>query len=481
MKHVKGKAVLIAAAIMLCAEALPAYAEKSETSTERIDYSDRKNWAFWNSGEDKEADLFIICPVVDMGKDGNFNADITDEKTKSKFVGALNMELGIYTDTASVYSPYYRQVTFPVYSLGKDEREQYMQIAYNDVRDAFLYYCDNCDESRPLILAGFSQGSDMLIRLMTEFFDDEKYSCRLAAAYAIGWSLSEEQTAEYPWLKPAQGESDTGVIVMFNSEAEHITSSLMVGENEHTCAINPLNWKTDGTPADKSLNKGACFTDYDGNITSEVPELTGAYIDEKRGTLKVTDINESDYPAAIFDEGIFHIYDYQFFYRNLQDNVAARTAAFLDARNKELYEEEEEESAVYSISLEAEADCSECFVDDEFTVTITATNTGNEKLENVTVYLEDAPIYTAETLDAKQYIQLRIKLKTQESDIESGGVINISAAADELEEPVRTSVAVTVKPVETNPATGADDTGIMIVLACLFASVAMISHKKAYN
>ena len=70
MKHVKGKAVLIAAAIMLCAEALPAFAEKSETSTERIDYSDRKNWAFWNSGEDKEADLFIICPVVDMGKLG---------------------------------------------------------------------------------------------------------------------------------------------------------------------------------------------------------------------------------------------------------------------------------------------------------------------------------------------------------------------------------------------------------------------------
>lgn len=99
---------------------------------------------------------------------------------------------------------------------------------------------------------------------------------------------------------------------MFNSEAEHITSSLIIGENEHTYSINPLNWKTDGTPADKSLNMGACFTDYDGNIISEISELTGAYIDEKRGTLKVTDISEADYPVAIFDEGIFHIYDYQF-------------------------------------------------------------------------------------------------------------------------------------------------------------------------
>ncbi len=311
----------------------PVYAEAANDTAQAadsIDYSDQNNWAFWDHGEDKEADLFIVCPTVDMGKGGNYNSDITNEKIRGNFVGALNMELGIYTDTAAVYSPYYRQATFPVYSLDAAEREQYMQIAYDDVRDAFLYYADNCDESRPLILAGFSQGSDMVIRLMTEFFDDEKYSDRLVAAYTIGWSLTEEQTAQYPWLKPAQGEDDTGVIIMFNSEAEHITSSLMVGENEHTYAINPLNWMTDSTPADKSLNNGACFTDYSGNITSEVPELTGAYIDGKRGTLKVPDISEADYPAAIFDEGIYHIYDYQFFFRNLQDNVAERTAAFLD-------------------------------------------------------------------------------------------------------------------------------------------------------
>ncbi len=479
MEHLKRKAALITASIMLFAAAVPAYADESETSAESIDYSDMSNWAFWDSGEDKEADLFIVCPTVDMGKAGNYNADITDEKTRSKFVGALNMELGIYTDTASVYSPYYRQATFPVYSLDEEEREQYMQIAYSDVRDAFLYYCDSCDESRPLILAGFSQGSDMLIRLMTEFFDDEKYSDRLAAAYAIGWSLSEEQTAEYPWLKPAQGESDTGVIVMFNSEAEHINSSLMVGEDEHTYAINPLTWKTDGTPADKSLNKGACFTDYDGNITSEVPELTGAYIDEKRGTLKVPDINESDYPAAIFDEGVFHIYDYQFFYRNLQENVAVRTAAFLDARDKETYEADGEAELHNSLSLEAEAGCSECFVGDEFIVTITAANTGNDKLENVTVYFEDTPVYTTETLNAGEKVQFQIKLQAGESDIESGGVINISAAADELEEPVGTSLTVTVKPVENNPATGTGEPGAMLMLTGLFAAAAVISHKYA--
>lgn len=105
----------------------------------------------------------------------------------------------------------------------------------------------------------------------------------------------------------------------------------MIPEGTKTNAINPLNWKTDSTPADKTLNKGACFTDYDGKITKEVANLTGAYIDSSRGALKVTDINPEDYPPGldIFEDGIYHLYDYQFFYRNLQENVAVRIDAYL--------------------------------------------------------------------------------------------------------------------------------------------------------
>lgn len=217
--------------------------------------------------------------------------------------------------------------------MTEEEREKYLEFAYEDVRDAFLYYAENTDIDRPLILAGFSQGSDMVLRLMRDLFDDEKYSSRLAAAYCIGWKLTEEDVKKYPQLIPAEGETDTGVIVTFNSEAESVTGSLLVGENEKTYAINPLNWKTDSTKADKSENLGACFTDYSGQITEEIPKLTGAYIDEKRGALKVTDVSAEDYPAKLFENGIYHLYDYQFFYRNLQKNVKTRLNVFME-RNK---------------------------------------------------------------------------------------------------------------------------------------------------
>jgi len=270
---------------------------------EYVDYSNMHFWSSWNNGEDKAADLFFVCPTVDMGKGGNFNSYITDKKYRESFDGAVNMELGIYNEVASVYAPYYRQATFPVYGLSKEEQEKYLSIAYEDVKKAFIYYADHTDASRPLILAGFSQGADLMLRLMKDLFDEPKYQKRLVAAYAIGWKLTEDEVAEYPHLKPAEGETDTGVIIAFNSEDKDITSSLIIGEDEKTYSINPLNWKTTSEIADKTLNKGACFTDYSGNIKEEIPNLTGAYIDEKRGALKVTDIAKELFAVLVDRNG----------------------------------------------------------------------------------------------------------------------------------------------------------------------------------
>ena len=118
-------------ALVFCLSSFAAFATEeipviSESVEEGIDYSDMSNWAYWNEGEDKEADLFFICPTVDMGKGGNFNADMQNEKYRQSFVGAINMELGIYSDVSTVYAPYYRQATFPVYNLDKDKQEEYL-------------------------------------------------------------------------------------------------------------------------------------------------------------------------------------------------------------------------------------------------------------------------------------------------------------------------------------------------------------------
>ena len=110
--------------------------------------------------------------------------------------------------------------------------------------------------------------------------------------------------------------------------------SLLLPAGTKSLSINPLNWRTDSTPADKSENAGACFTDYSGAILSEVPQLTGAYLDPVRGALKVPDVSPTDYPPglSIFSEGVYHLYDYQFFYRNLQESTSLRLEHYLAAQ-----------------------------------------------------------------------------------------------------------------------------------------------------
>ena len=294
-------------------------------------YAQAENWAYLETEKVADADVFFICPTVYAGGEDSFNMSMADETTKRDFLGAVNMEKGIYEEDTRFFAPYYRQVGLYVYQLPAQERESYLELAYEDVKDAFTYYLEHYNQGQPIILAGFSQGADMSLRLLKDCFADEEVNDLLVACYAIGWRITQEEMAEYPHLRFATGEDDTGVIVSFNSEAEGVADSLMIPAGTRTLAINPLNWKTDGTPAGKEENLGACFTDYSGSIVTEIPQLTGAYLDTQRGALKVTDVTPEEYPPglAIFSDGVYHLYDYQFFYRNLQENVAVRLNAYL--------------------------------------------------------------------------------------------------------------------------------------------------------
>lgn len=297
------------------------------------DYSQAANWAYLGIGEEKEADVFLVCPTIDMKEETNMSLE--DEENIASFLGALNMERGIYEEATTLYAPYYQQAAMMAYDLDQETREAILEAAYQDVSNAFAYYLAHYNQGRPIVLAGFSQGADMCYRLMMEYFDEPKLQDQLVATYAIGWPLTQEMVDQYPQLKAAQEETDTGVIITFECEDESIDDTFILPAGIQTLSINPLNWKTDSTPASKEENEGACFTDYEGNILEEDVALCGAYLAPERGSLKVTDIVMSDFPAGIpnLPEGSYHLYDYQFFYRNLQENVQKRLDAYLSQSN----------------------------------------------------------------------------------------------------------------------------------------------------
>ena len=319
-------AAVLIASCMLISSCSSVSGVKSQVKSS-LDYSQAGMWACFNDdgGSPKDADCFVVSPTVYAANGRNKNMNVKDPSVKRVFLSGISEQKELCSDLCAVYSPFYSQAAIEVYSMNETEASKYFDIAYADVEKAFLYYIKNCNHGRPLVLAGFSQGGDMCIRLLKDHGNDPAVKKVLVACYAIGWRLTDEDISKYPHLKPAQGESDTGVIICYDCESEEVKSSLVVPEGMKSRSINPLNWKTDPTPADKSLNKGSLL--LDGTMEKN---LTGCYIDPVRGTLKVTDVTEDGYQPgpSCFKSGEYHIYDIRFFFQNLKENVAVRLKAF---------------------------------------------------------------------------------------------------------------------------------------------------------
>ena len=99
--------------------ALAGCGQTAETSL----YAQTENWAYLETDKSADADVFFICPTVYGGGEDSYNMPLDDKDAKSDFLGATNMEKGIYDAEARFFAPYYRQVGLNVYELPAEEQE----------------------------------------------------------------------------------------------------------------------------------------------------------------------------------------------------------------------------------------------------------------------------------------------------------------------------------------------------------------------
>ena len=297
---------------------------KEEKTPASPDYNKKSSWVC-QSDIDKPIDVFYVYPTIYNGK-SPANMDISDTSLRSKAKNLITSQAGVFAQSANIFAPFYCQMSMAKLNPEEDMyQNKYYEIGYNDVKMAFNYYMENINNGRPFILAGHSQGSMTLISLMRDLFNSPDLQKQLVAAYLIGYSITPEDFKNYPWMKPATNSGDTGVIISYNTQAPGATNSpvLLPG----AFCINPLNWTTNSTYADKSLNYGAVF--FDGtNINREIINYSGAQIDKQTGAL--TTILTEELDVGVFPDGIYHKYDYSIWYRNLQTNVAERCKNYLN-------------------------------------------------------------------------------------------------------------------------------------------------------
>jgi len=210
------------------------------------------------------------------------------------------------------------------------DTEEFKQGAA-DVEDAFEFYINNLNIDRPFFIAGHSQGTMALIELIkNRFGNDEALRNRLIAAYLIGYTVTDADLST-AGLTAAQNATDIGVVVTYNSQSTTSIGGPMLMEGAH--CINPLNWSIDNTFADSLQNLGAVFfNDSTGEFIREVEYYCDAQIKIEKGALTTTIPSGEELEIGPYPEGVYHRYDYAFWYRNLQANVADRKNAYFSKK-----------------------------------------------------------------------------------------------------------------------------------------------------
>ena len=316
--------LFIALAILLCMSACQWGGQKTaidEALPTAPDYNDTTQW--YVTDRHAEADLFYIISTETgdyVLPDGTVrhHADTYADSLRQPLYGEMLGVDTLVSGKLNYYSPYYRQCSMQTFA-NDSTSEARMPIALDDVRRAFAYYLEHLNGGRPFILAGFSQGARILLTLLEEM-DDNTYR-RMIAAYAIGTTIPQELVDRCPRVVAARGADDTGVTICYNSvrdlDGAFSTNSAF--------AINPVNWKTDATPAVFVTEPTAMLP------VSEQEKITmTVHLDTASKLLFVEGYKgPSQVLPVIGKEGNYHTSEIWFYRHHLRDNMALRAARFL--------------------------------------------------------------------------------------------------------------------------------------------------------
>lgn len=300
---------------------------------------DYENAIYWygelKTPVENKIDIFYVYPTVEtrpIDENGNrlYYTNI-DQKTERDVAAATQrFNMNVYgRGKYNFFAPFYRQITMDTYAGGKELVLERIPVPVSDIAAAFDYYIKHLNGGRPFILLGHSQGSQMIIELLKHHLTSDQRKSMIAA-YTMGYEITAAELAQHPTkLRPAQSADDLGVIILYNS-LTNISAKSPVIDRSAVC-INPLNWKTDGTPAAKDAHKGIVRYDKKAGQYITITNFTGAYIADNY--LICTDIDPKvcyiEEFKELFPFGNLHTMDSWLYAVNIGENMDLRAAKFM--------------------------------------------------------------------------------------------------------------------------------------------------------
>lgn len=299
------------------------------------DYSQADNWLALDKKTGFAVDVFYLLPTTYTPDSPQEEyADINNVKMRRRGANHWQIVADVFAG-CNIFVPHYRQANaLKILNQPLAKQDALLRAApLQDVTAALDYYFERHNNGRPFILAGYSQGSALLRYVLAEYMREHpQYYKRMVAAYLIGYGVDSDYLRQNTHLRFAKAADDFGVIVSYNVEAPGLmTHNPLTMKN--ALSINPITWTSSQQYATKTLSQGALLSDANG-VMVRVLQFADAQVNKARGTvMSNVDIDKfsTKMLGGVFPRGVYHGYDYQLYYFDIQKNVQQRIKAYFRA------------------------------------------------------------------------------------------------------------------------------------------------------
>ena len=299
----------------------------------------RRNFPGFPATASPPVSVFYVPPTTYFDK-ASWNAPIADKDSRMWLNVFASSQANAFNGVGAIWAPRYRQATMGSFLTDKPDAAKALDLAYRDVVRAFDAFLAQVPASQPIIIAGHSQGSLHLIRLMREHVAGTPVARRIVAAYLIGWPISIEADIPAMGLPACAKAGQANCIISWQSFADPAEPEQIVKifeatpgltgrtrKGTHMLCVNPLTG-TQGGAALATANRGSIVPKADYKSGDLEAGLVPARCDPSSGLLLIG-LPPKGYGGLVMDGNNYHVFDYALFWANLRADAKARTMTFL--------------------------------------------------------------------------------------------------------------------------------------------------------
>lgn len=269
---------------------------------------------------DSGVDVFFLYPTsFTSNSDTGWNAAIDDDGINKKTDNSsILYQASPFNQYSRVFAPRYRQAHIRAFFIPDSISAPYFNLAYEDIKAAFIEYLKTFNAGRPVIIAAHSQGTVHAGRLIREFFDGKPLQDRLICAYLVGMPVP---VTYFNMIRPCKDSASTGCFVSWRTfKSGYEGNDIIKNETVKMTVTNPLSWTSDEAFISATFNKGGVLR----NFNKLVPNVVSAKVHDN-----ILWSSKPDMPGKILlTTKNYHIGDINLFYVNIRENVGTRIRSY---------------------------------------------------------------------------------------------------------------------------------------------------------